>query len=79
MLDEPTNHLDIDAITWLEDMMLDFDGALLFISHDRAFVRRLATRIVELDRGRLRVWPGGEDSLVALAGYHGRPVRWLGG
>jgi ABC transport system ATP-binding/permease protein len=64
MLDEPTNHLDIDAITWLEDMMLDFDGALLFISHDRAFVRRLATRIVELDRGQLRVWPGGYDDYI---------------
>src|SRR6202011_1887063 len=64
LLDEPTNHLDIDAITWLEDMMLDFDGALLFISHDRAFVRRLATRIVELDRGRLRVWPGKYDDYV---------------
>ena len=65
LLDEPTNHLDIDAITWLEDMMLDFDGALLFISHDRAFVRRLATRIVELDRGQLRVWPGGYDDYVS--------------
>ena len=64
LLDEPTNHLDIDAITWLEDMMLDFDGALLFISHDRAFVRRLATRIVELDRGQLRVWPGGYDDYI---------------
>jgi ATP-binding cassette subfamily F protein uup len=64
MLDEPTNHLDIDAITWLEDMMIDFDGALLFISHDRAFVRRLATRIVELDRGQLRGWPGGYDDYV---------------
>jgi ABC transport system ATP-binding/permease protein len=64
LLDEPTNHLDIDAITWLEDMMLDFDGALLFISHDRAFVRRLATRIVELDRGQLRVWPGNYDDFV---------------
>ena len=66
LLDEPTNHLDIDAITWLEDMMLDFDGALLFISHDRAFVRRLATRIVELDRGQLRVWPGTYDNYVLL-------------
>jgi ATP-binding cassette subfamily F protein uup len=64
LLDEPTNHLDIDAITWLEEMMLDFDGALLFISHDRAFVRRLATRIVELDRGRLRGWPGSYDEYV---------------
>ncbi len=64
LLDEPTNHLDIDAITWLEDMLLDFDGALLFISHDRAFVRRLATRIAELDRGQLRVWPGNYDDYV---------------
>ena len=64
LLDEPTNHLDIDAITWLEDMMLDFAGALLFISHDRAFVRRLATRIVELDRGQLRTWPGNYDDYV---------------
>jgi ATP-binding cassette subfamily F protein uup len=64
LLDEPTNHLDIEAITWLEGMMLDFSGALLFISHDRAFVRRLATRIVELDRGALRVWPGGYDDYV---------------
>jgi ATP-binding cassette subfamily F protein uup len=64
LLDEPTNHLDIEAITWLEDMMLDFGGALLFISHDRAFVRRLATRIVELDRGQLRQWPGGYDDYV---------------
>jgi ATP-binding cassette subfamily F protein uup len=64
LLDEPTNHLDIEAITWLEDMMIDFEGALLFISHDRAFVRRLATRIVELDRGQLRGWPGGYDDYV---------------
>jgi ATP-binding cassette subfamily F protein uup len=64
LLDEPTNHLDIEAITWLEEMMLDFAGALLFISHDRAFVRRLATRIVELDRGQLRVWPGNYDDYV---------------
>jgi ATP-binding cassette subfamily F protein uup len=64
LLDEPTNHLDIEAITWLEDMMMDFGGALLFISHDRAFVRRLATRIVELDRGQLRVWPGKYDDYV---------------
>jgi ABC transport system ATP-binding/permease protein len=64
LLDEPTNHLDIEAITWLEDMMMEFEGALLFISHDRAFVRRLATRIVELDRGQLRVWPGNYDDYV---------------
>jgi len=64
LLDEPTNHLDIEAITWLEEQMVSFSGALLFISHDRAFVRRLATRIVELDRGMLRVWPGGYDDYV---------------
>jgi ABC transport system ATP-binding/permease protein len=64
LLDEPTNHLDIGAITWLEEMMLDFGGALLFISHDRSFVRRLATRIVELDRGQLRVWPGNYDDYL---------------
>jgi len=64
LLDEPTNHLDIEAISWLEDMMIGFEGALLFISHDRAFVRRLATRIVELDRGQLRGWPGNYDDYV---------------
>jgi ATP-binding cassette subfamily F protein uup len=64
LLDEPTNHLDIDAITWLENMMLEFAGALFFISHDRSFVRRLATKIVELDRGQLRIWPGSYDDYV---------------
>ena len=64
LLDEPTNHLDIEAITWLEELMMDYGGALLFISHDRAFVRRLATRIIELDRGQLRVWPGSYDDYV---------------
>jgi ATP-binding cassette subfamily F protein uup len=64
LLDEPTNHLDIDAITWLENMMLEYTGALLFVSHDRAFVRRLATKIIELDRGQLRTWPAGYDDYV---------------
>jgi ABC transport system ATP-binding/permease protein len=64
LLDEPTNHLDIEAITWLENMMIDYAGALFFVSHDRAFVRRLATKIVELDRGQLRVWPGSYDDYV---------------
>ena len=58
LLDEPTNHLDIDAIAWLEDFLADYRGAVVFVTHDRAFLRRLATRIVELDRGRLRSWPG---------------------
>ncbi len=64
LLDEPTNHLDIEAITWLEDFMVDYPGALLFISHDRAFVRRLATRIIELDRGQLSSWPGNYDDYL---------------
>ena len=58
LLDEPTNHLDIDAITWLEDFLADYAGAVIFVTHDRAFLQRLATRIVELDRGRLTSWPG---------------------
>jgi ABC transport system ATP-binding/permease protein len=66
LLDEPTNHLDINAITWLENMMAEFAGALLFVSHDRTFVRRVATRIVELDRGQLRDWPGSYDDYVKL-------------
>jgi ATP-binding cassette subfamily F protein uup len=61
LLDEPTNHLDIDAIEWLERHMVAFEGALLFVTHDRAFLRRVATRIVELDRGRLTSWPGSYD------------------
>src|SRR5688572_4538857 len=64
LLDEPTNHLDIDAIAWLEDHLRDFAGALLFVTHDRAFLRRLATRIIELDRGNLTSWPGSYDSFV---------------
>src|SRR5262245_60096752 len=58
LLDEPTNHLDIDAITWLEAFLADYTGAVLFVTHDRAFLQRLATRIIELDRGRLTSWPG---------------------
>ena len=64
LLDEPTNHLDIEAIMWLENFMLDYPGALLFVSHDRAFVRRLSTRIIELDRGQLTSWPGSYDDYV---------------
>jgi ATP-binding cassette subfamily F protein uup len=58
LLDEPTNHLDIDAITWLEDFLAEYPGAVLFVTHDRAFLQRLATRIVELDRGQMTSWPG---------------------
>ncbi|AFP30633.1 ATP-binding cassette domain-containing protein [Marinobacter sp. BSs20148] len=53
LLDEPTNHLDVPAIAWLEDALTQFRGAILFVSHDRAFIRRMATRVVELDRGQL--------------------------
>jgi ATP-binding cassette subfamily F protein uup len=58
LLDEPTNHLDVEAIHWLEDYLRTFPGSLLFVTHDRAFLSGLATRIVELDRGRLTSWPG---------------------
>jgi ATP-binding cassette subfamily F protein uup len=58
LLDEPTNHLDIVTIEWLESHVQRFPGAVLFISHDRAFLDRIATRIVEIDRGRLISFPG---------------------
>jgi len=58
LLDEPTNHLDIDSIAWLEEFLLGYRGGLLFVTHDRVFLQRLATRILELDRGRLTDWPG---------------------
>src|SRR5207237_8943373 len=58
VLDEPTNHLDIEAMTWLEEFLASYSGAVLFVTHDRVFLERLATRIVELDRGRLTSWPG---------------------
>jgi len=58
VLDEPTNHLDIDTMTWLETFLAAYAGAVLFVTHDRVFLERLATRIVELDRGDLVSWPG---------------------
>ncbi len=64
LLDEPTNHLDIDAIRWLEDFIRAFAGAVLFVTHDRAFLSGLATRIVELDRGRLTSWPGSYEAYL---------------
>ena len=64
LLDEPTNHLDVEAIEWMETFLLRFSGAILFVTHDRAFLRRLATRIVELDRGRLRSWACGYDQFL---------------
>lgn len=64
LLDEPTNHLDVEAIEWLEDHLLSSHCGLLFITHDRAMLRRLATRILELDRGVLTSWPGNYDQFL---------------
>ena len=72
LLDEPTNHLDIESITWIETFLQTFNGALLFITHDRAFLKRLATSIVELDRGQLSLWPGDYDNYLVK-----REERWV--
>ncbi|MBS0381593.1 MAG: ATP-binding cassette domain-containing protein, partial [Proteobacteria bacterium] len=64
LLDEPTNHLDIEAINWLEDFLRQFAGTIVFVTHDRAFLRALATRIVEIDRGALTDWPGDYDNYL---------------
>jgi ATP-binding cassette subfamily F protein uup len=58
LLDEPTNHLDIESILWLEEFLKNFNGSILFITHDRSFLQNLATRIIDLDRGKLTSWPG---------------------
>ncbi len=65
LLDEPTNHLDIESIIWLEKFLLAWKGSLLFISHDRVFLQKLATRIVEIDRGKLTDWPGDYPTYVS--------------
>lgn len=65
LLDEPTNHLDIEMVRWLEEQIKEFKGAVLFISHDRAFIRHLATRIVDLDRGQLTSYPGDYDRYLS--------------
>jgi len=64
LLDEPTNHLDIEAIDWLEGFLKSFNGSLVFVTHDRSFLRALATRIVEIDRGQLTSWPGDYDNYL---------------
>ncbi len=71
LLDEPTNHLDIESITWIESFLQTFNGALLFITHDRAFLQRLATSIVELDRGQVSLWPGNYENYLLK-----REERW---
>ena len=64
LLDEPTNHLDIEAIGWLEGFLKQFDGSIVFVTHDRSFLRALATRIIEIDRGQLTSWPGDYDNYL---------------
>ncbi len=66
LLDEPTNHLDLDSIAWLEDLLLAYRGSVVTISHDRAFLDRVATRMVELDRGKLTSYPGNFAQYQAL-------------
>jgi ABC transport system ATP-binding/permease protein len=80
LLDEPTNHLDIDTMRWFEGWLADYAGTVLFVTHDRVFLQALATRIVELDRGRLTSWPGDyatflrrkEESLAVEAAHDAR-------
>jgi ATP-binding cassette subfamily F protein uup len=64
LLDEPTNHLDIASVLWLEKFLKDFTGTIIFISHDRAFIRGLSTRILDLDRGQLKSYPGNYDLYI---------------
>lgn len=64
LLDEPTNHLDIEAIQWVEEFLLNWHGSLMFVTHDRAFLRRMATRIIELDRGKISSWPGDYENYL---------------
>ncbi|HVZ20169.1 MAG TPA: ATP-binding cassette domain-containing protein [Vicinamibacterales bacterium] len=71
VLDEPTNHLDIEAMLWLEQFLADYRGAVLFVTHDRAFLESLATRIVELERGALASWPGDYQTFLR------RKEEWL--
>jgi ATP-binding cassette subfamily F protein uup len=71
LLDEPTNHLDIEAIEWLESFLLDYAGAVIFVTHDRTFLEKVATRIVEIDRGMLTSWPGN------YATFERKKEEWL--
>ena len=85
LLDEPTNHLDLDAIAWLEELLCGFEGALMIVTHDRAFLDAVATRIVELDRGTIRSYPGNfsayermkEEQLAAEALANARADKLL--
>jgi len=71
LLDEPTNHLDIEAIEWLETFLLAYAGAVIFVTHDRTFLEKVATRIVEIDRGMLTSWPGN------YATFERKKEEWL--
>ncbi|MFI4874773.1 MAG: ATP-binding cassette domain-containing protein, partial [Blastopirellula sp. JB062] len=64
LLDEPTNHLDIESILWLEEYLLTFEGTIVFVTHDRTFAQKLATRVVDIDRGQLTSWACGFDDYV---------------
>ena len=64
LLDEPTNHLDIEAIAWMETFLREFAGSIVFVTHDRRFLRALATRIIEIDRGQVTSWPGDYDNYL---------------
>lgn len=78
LLDEPTNHLDINAILWIEEFLLKFEKTLMFVTHDRAFLQRLATRIVEIDRGRLMSYPCDYDTYLERrqAGLEAQEKEW---
>jgi ATP-binding cassette subfamily F protein uup len=81
LLDEPTNHLDIESITWLEEFLLNASFTLLFVTHDRKLLRKLATRILDLDRGSVSSWPGDYDTYLKrkeemLAAENGRRARF---
>ena len=64
LLDEPTNHLDIESIAWLEEFLKNFGGSVVFVTHDREFLKNLATRIIEIDRGQVTSWPGDYDNFL---------------
>ncbi|MCM2355918.1 MAG: ATP-binding cassette domain-containing protein [Arenimonas sp.] len=64
LLDEPTNHLDIESIAWLEEFLKNFGGSVVFVTHDRQFLRNLATRILEIDRGQVTSWPGDYENFL---------------
>ena len=78
LLDEPTNHLDIESIGWLEEFLLQYRNAVLFITHDRAFLKKLATRIVDLDRGKLTDWPGDYENYLRRKEevLHAEALEW---